>query len=48
MIDIGEHEQILNTELGKAAIEASSKLEQIQSSMEEMMQKQLNERLAES
>lgn len=47
MIDIAEHEQILNVVLGKASIEASQKVEQIQATMEDLMQKQLYERITD-
>jgi len=47
MIAISEHEQILNSELAKATQEAQDKLGHIQTQMQEMMQKQLSERLTD-
>ena len=47
MIPIAEHEAILNTELQRQTDSSTKKLEQIQVTMEEHMQKALNERLSE-
>ena len=47
MISIDEHEAILNTELQKATESATGKLDQIQSTLGEHMQKALQERLSE-
>ena len=47
MIPINEHEAILNAELQKQTESATQKLDQIQATMGEHMQKALQERLSE-
>ena len=47
MISISEHEAILNNELQKATLQAQEKLEQIQTTMEEHMQKTLEGKINE-
>jgi len=47
VIEISEHERILNSELTKASGEATEKLEQIEATMENLMHKTLQERLEE-
>lgn len=45
MIQITEHEAILNSELSKASEETAQKLQEIQSTVSEHMQKTLQEKL---
>ena len=47
MITILEHEAILNNEIEKTTLQAQEKLEQIQTTMEEHMQKTLEDKINE-